>query len=147
MLDVVSTGNLLAGLVDIDLYEEANLTDVEVVNEHVGVGGRWKPLNCRSWQKVAILVPYRSRWQHLVLLLKRLHLLLQKQKITYQIFVIEQVIFVATITSTEANSSYDIFVFKFSYLKHQCLPKKYCIIVYWLPNTLVFYCVMFMFQF
>lgn len=144
MLDVVSTGNLLAGLVDIDLYEEANLTDVEAVNEHVGVGGRWKPLHCRSWQKVAILVPYRSRWQHLVLLLKRLHLLLQKQKITYQIFVIEQVIFVATITSTEANSSYDIFVFKFSYLKHQ---QKYCIIVYWLPNTLVFHCVMFMFQF
>ncbi|KAK2171809.1 hypothetical protein NP493_1025g01039 [Ridgeia piscesae] len=78
------------GLVDIDLYEEANITDVETANEHVAIGGKWKPHDCRSWQKVAILVPYRNRWQHLVLLLKRLHTLLQKQKITYQIFVIEQ---------------------------------------------------------
>jgi len=64
-----------------------------VESRHVGVlaGGRWTPVNCTAWQKIAIIVTYRERYKHLVLLLNRLHTLLQRQMMYYQIFVIQQV--------------------------------------------------------
>ena len=79
------------GVVDLDIFEEPELSAVEASHPHVEVGGRWMPRDCQAWQKVAVVVPYRDRWSHLVLLLKRLHTLLPRQKIHYQIFVIEQV--------------------------------------------------------
>jgi len=64
-----------------------------VESRHVGVlaGGRWTPVNCTAWQKIAIIVTYRERHEQLVLLLNRLHTLLQRQMMYYQIFVIQQV--------------------------------------------------------
>jgi len=64
-----------------------------VESRHVGVlaGGRWTPVNCTAWQKIAIIVTYRDRHEQLVLLLNRLHTLLQRQMMYYQIFVIQQV--------------------------------------------------------
>jgi hypothetical protein len=53
-------------------------------------GGRWSPTRCNSWQKVAIIIAYRDRFDHLCILLDRLHSILQKQMIYYQIFVVEQ---------------------------------------------------------
>ncbi|ESN91114.1 hypothetical protein HELRODRAFT_90454 [Helobdella robusta] len=53
------------------------------------VGGEWKP-PCRSWQKLAIVVPYRDRYHHLLQLLDRLHAMLKKQLVHYKIFVVEQ---------------------------------------------------------
>ncbi|CAL8103183.1 unnamed protein product [Calicophoron daubneyi] len=52
--------------------------------------GSWTPSDCLSQQKVAILIPYRNRDSHLLLLLARLHDLLPHQKIAYTIYVIEQ---------------------------------------------------------
>jgi N-terminal region of glycosyl transferase group 7 len=65
----------------------------QLVQRHSSVqtGGHWSPATCRPWQKVAIVIPYRDRYTHLLLLLDRLHSLLQKQMIYYRIFVIEQV--------------------------------------------------------
>ena len=40
---------------------------------------------------VAIVVPYRDRESHLKLFLQHMHPFLQKQKLTYRIYVIEQV--------------------------------------------------------
>ena len=68
------------------------MADVEAENSVVETGGKWSPSECEAWQKVAIIIPYRDRYEHLALLLRRLHPMLQRQKIFYRIFVIEQVI-------------------------------------------------------
>jgi hypothetical protein len=76
--------------VQLDLSTGMTLRSVEASNPQVTVGGKWEPDDCDSWQRVAIIIPYRNREQHLILLLNRLHPLLKKQKIAYQIFVVEQ---------------------------------------------------------
>lgn len=53
-------------------------------------GGRWKPTGCRARQRVAIIVPYRDRQQHLELFLRHMHPILQRQMLEYRIFVVEQ---------------------------------------------------------
>ena len=80
-----------AGITPVDLYRNESIAAIESANAAVRAGGRWGPADCRAWQKVAVIVPYRDRWLHLKILLKRLHGLLQKQKIYYQIFVVDQV--------------------------------------------------------
>ena len=67
------------------------MTELEESNRHVLKGGRWKPSECYPQQKVAIIIPYRDRWQPLKLLLKRIHPMMQHQKLDYQILVVNQV--------------------------------------------------------
>ena len=57
----------------------------------VARGGGWKPTGCRARQRVAIIVPYRDRLQHLQLFLHHTHPILQRQMLEYRIFVVEQV--------------------------------------------------------
>ncbi|XP_071451995.1 beta-1,4-N-acetylgalactosaminyltransferase bre-4-like [Hetaerina americana] len=54
------------------------------------VGGHGRPKHCQARDKVAIIVPYRDRAEHLRALLLNLHPLLHKQQVDYGIFVIEQ---------------------------------------------------------
>jgi beta-1,4-galactosyltransferase 1 len=54
-------------------------------------GGFFKPTGCNHREKLAIIIPYRDRESNLVLLLKYLHPLLQKQMRYYRIILIEQV--------------------------------------------------------
>jgi hypothetical protein len=56
----------------------------------LGAGGAFKPEECTARQKVAIIVPYRDRSDHLRLFLRHMHPLLQRQQLDYQIFVVEQ---------------------------------------------------------
>ena len=67
-----------------------NLTHVASLNPHVELGGKWAPSDCEPWQKVMIIIPYRDRDYHLRLLLNRIHPMLQRQKIAYQIFLAVQ---------------------------------------------------------
>ena len=62
-----------------------------VENQIKGVnkGGHFKPKHCISSHKVAIIIPYRDREQHLRIFLKNLHHFLQNQYIEYRIFVVE----------------------------------------------------------
>ncbi|KAF5287913.1 hypothetical protein FQA39_LY15617, partial [Lamprigera yunnana] len=53
-------------------------------------GGHWHPENCIVLKKVAIIIPFRARGEHLLLFLQHMHPLLQKQQIDYTIFVVEQ---------------------------------------------------------
>jgi len=53
-------------------------------------GGRYKPSGCRARDRVAVVVPFRDRKQHLPILLKNLHPFLMKQQIDYGIFIVEQ---------------------------------------------------------
>ncbi|XP_068736891.1 beta-1,4-galactosyltransferase 4-like [Montipora capricornis] len=52
-------------------------------------GGQWTP-NCRSRQKVAVIVPFRDRHEHLNIFLRHMHQFLRWQLLDYRIFVIEQ---------------------------------------------------------
>ena len=54
-------------------------------------GGTWHPKSCIPRSRVAIIVPFRDREEHLRVFLSILHPMLQRQMIHYTIFVIEQV--------------------------------------------------------
>lgn len=58
---------------------------------NIEVGGNFKPKECVARHRVAIIIPYRNRTEHLSILLYNLHQLLPRQQIDYSIFVIEQV--------------------------------------------------------
>ena len=77
-------------VIDLDL-STPNLTEIEQANTVVKLGGSWAPNNCVPWQHLAIIVPYRDRWEHLQLMLRRLHPMLRRQRSSYQIIVVEQV--------------------------------------------------------
>lgn len=53
-------------------------------------GGCWTPKDCRPRQRVAIVIPYKNRAEHLQALLYRLHPMLHRQKTAYCVFVAEQ---------------------------------------------------------
>ncbi|XP_046492981.1 beta-1,4-N-acetylgalactosaminyltransferase bre-4 [Neodiprion pinetum] len=54
------------------------------------MGGRGFPKDCEARYRVAIVVPYRARAQHLLILLYNLHPVLLRQQIDYTIFIVEQ---------------------------------------------------------
>ncbi|XP_041452641.1 beta-1,4-galactosyltransferase 6-like [Lytechinus variegatus] len=53
-------------------------------------GGHWIPINCSPKWKVAVLIPFRDRFDHLTILLRYLIPMMQKQLLQFSIFVIEQ---------------------------------------------------------
>ncbi|XP_063243395.1 beta-1,4-N-acetylgalactosaminyltransferase bre-4-like [Bacillus rossius redtenbacheri] len=53
-------------------------------------GGRYRPSSCRARDRVAVVVPFRDRAQHLAILLRNLHPVLQRQQLDYGVYVIEQ---------------------------------------------------------
>ncbi|XP_054708063.1 beta-1,4-N-acetylgalactosaminyltransferase bre-4-like isoform X1 [Uloborus diversus] len=52
--------------------------------------GSWTPKACAPRHRVAIIIPYRDRLEHLWTLLYTLHPLLQRQLVEYRIYVVEQ---------------------------------------------------------
>ena len=80
----------LVGPIEVDSSPE-NMENVEKsLSSKVDAGGRYKPSECKARDRVAIIIPYRDRKQHLPILLKNLHPFLMKQQIDYGIFIIEQ---------------------------------------------------------
>ncbi|GBP88074.1 Beta-1,4-N-acetylgalactosaminyltransferase bre-4 [Eumeta japonica] len=74
---------------------EANKTEIELDAverrfPEVRRGGRYRPRACAARHRVAIIVPYRDRQQHLAIFLNHMHPFLMKQQIDYGIFIIEQ---------------------------------------------------------
>jgi hypothetical protein len=66
------------------------LNENKIYGTRVSLGGYWNPPDCKSRSKIAIIIPYRDRFVHLAILLRNLHLILQRQLIDYRIFVTEQ---------------------------------------------------------
>ncbi|CAH1787615.1 unnamed protein product [Owenia fusiformis] len=64
--------------------------NVQKDNENVKLGGIWEPDECIPDQRMAIIIPYRDRSTHLMYFLDYMHPFLQRQKLSYRIFVIEQ---------------------------------------------------------
>lgn len=71
------------------------LEDIKVIESHflrkLLPGGWYKPTECIAKDRVAIIIPYRDRPQHLPIFLANIHPFLMKQQIEYGIFLIEQV--------------------------------------------------------
>lgn len=72
------------------LKDSPSLDELEKKFPMLEPGGHYRPQECQARDRVAIIVPYRDRAQHLCTLLLNLHPLLQRQQLDYGIFVIEQ---------------------------------------------------------
>ncbi|XP_066516085.1 beta-1,4-galactosyltransferase 1-like isoform X2 [Hoplias malabaricus] len=75
---------LLVGAVRVDFSQKVNLTEVKH-NPQLSDGGRYKPRECVSLHKVAIIIPFRHREQHLEYWLYNLHPVLQRQQLEYTV--------------------------------------------------------------
>lgn len=67
------------------------MSELESLLADVQVGGRYRPPDCLPKFKVAIIVPYRDRDEHLRTFLYNIHPMLMRQNIEYGIFIVEQV--------------------------------------------------------
>ncbi|XP_011379696.1 beta-1,4-galactosyltransferase 1 [Pteropus vampyrus] len=81
---------LLAGPLTIGFNMPVDLTLVAEQNPEVKMGGRYAPKDCISSHKVAIIIPFRKRQEHLKYWLYYLHPILQRQQLDYGIYVINQ---------------------------------------------------------
>ncbi|XP_007542675.1 beta-1,4-galactosyltransferase 1-like [Poecilia formosa] len=76
------------------LVEFETKRSLELVRKQVGSllqqGGRYRPPNCTARQKVAVIVPFRNRSQHLNHWLYYLHPVLMRQQLDYGVYVINQ---------------------------------------------------------
>lgn len=81
------------GRVFTSITHSHNYTEPEIIkqNPELLAGGSWRPTGCTARHKVAVIVPYRDRREHLRILLSHLHPILQRQQLDYTIFVVEQV--------------------------------------------------------
>uniref|UniRef100_A0A8C8F624 Beta-1,4-galactosyltransferase n=1 Tax=Oncorhynchus tshawytscha TaxID=74940 RepID=A0A8C8F624_ONCTS len=84
----------MKGRLEVNMSEMA-LEDVERVllnaEPSMTLGGYWKPRDCVPRWKVAILVPFRNRHEHLPILLRHLIPALQRQRLQFAFYVVEQV--------------------------------------------------------
>lgn len=80
----------LVGPIQVDTTPDELDTIEKILSLKVQTGGRYKPTECRARDRVAIVIPYRDRKQHLPILLKNLHPFLMKQQIDYGIYLVEQ---------------------------------------------------------
>ncbi|RMC22435.1 hypothetical protein DUI87_00749 [Hirundo rustica rustica] len=82
---------LLVGALRVEFSQPVNLEEVARINPEVKAGGRFAPKDCIATQKVAIIIPFRNREEHLKYWLYYLHPILQRQQLDYGVYVINQV--------------------------------------------------------
>jgi hypothetical protein len=73
-----------------ELPDNFTLLNQSSYHPRVRLGGRYRPKTCRARHKVAIIVPYRDRYEILKHFLFHTHTLLQRQQLDYRIYVCEQ---------------------------------------------------------
>lgn len=81
---------LLVGPMAIEFDITVDLELLAKKNPEVKMGGRYSPKDCISPHKVAIIIPFRNRQEHLKYWLYYLHPVLQRQQLDYGIYVINQ---------------------------------------------------------
>jgi hypothetical protein len=81
---------LLIGNIIVDVNKLVDLYDV--INDNPGhkMGGFYTPPHCKPRDKVAIIIPFRDREDHLHILLKYLTPILRRQLLQFKVYVIEQ---------------------------------------------------------
>uniref|UniRef100_A0A6Q2YZG2 Beta-1,4-galactosyltransferase n=1 Tax=Esox lucius TaxID=8010 RepID=A0A6Q2YZG2_ESOLU len=80
----------LVGPLRVELSTPVSLDTVRKENPHLQVGGHYKPNDCIALQKVAVIIPFRYREEHLQFWLHYLHPILQRQQLDYGVYVIQQ---------------------------------------------------------
>lgn len=81
----------LKGPLRIEFNFKVNLDDMKKqYNGTLREGGRFKPPDCVSKHKVAIIIPFRNRHEHFGYWLYYLHPILMRQQIDYGVYVINQ---------------------------------------------------------
>eukprot|EP00096_Caligus_rogercresseyi_P001154 TRINITY_DN1180_c0_g1_i1.p1 TRINITY_DN1180_c0_g1~~TRINITY_DN1180_c0_g1_i1.p1 ORF type:complete len:386 (-),score=117.25 TRINITY_DN1180_c0_g1_i1:655-1812(-) len=80
----------LHGPIKVELDNVPPLSEMQRLYPQVLPGGTYRPLNCSSRHRVALIVPYRDRETHLSIFLYNIHHLLLKQQLDYAIFIVEQ---------------------------------------------------------
>lgn len=81
---------VLDGRVSVRTYPVPSILELEKRFTWLQPGGHWAPPRCRVEKKVAIVVPYRGRGEHLLLFLQHIHPFLRRQQLDYTIFLVEQ---------------------------------------------------------
>lgn len=82
--------NITSEMKEALLKEDQVKVELKMKEAGLGIGGRYEPIECRSRNKVAIVVPYRDRKEHLTVFLHYLHPFLQRQQLNYVIIIVEQ---------------------------------------------------------
>ncbi|XP_046578666.1 beta-1,4-N-acetylgalactosaminyltransferase bre-4-like [Haliotis rubra] len=77
-------------LIPIDVVPQSLETLEGIHGRDLELGGMYIPRRCAPVQRVAIVVPYRDRVDHLKIFLKNIHHFLKKQGVQYMIIVVEQ---------------------------------------------------------
>ncbi|XP_041824314.1 beta-1,4-galactosyltransferase 1-like [Melanotaenia boesemani] len=81
----------LVGPLKVDFYSKKTLEDIKKeVGSSLQMGGRYKPPDCISQHKVAVIIPFRNRHEHLKHWLYYLHPILKRQQLDYGVYVINQ---------------------------------------------------------
>lgn len=81
---------LLVGPLRIEFSSPVNLDVVRRENAELRAGGRYAPPDCMALQKVAIIIPFRNRDEHLKYWLYYLHPILRRQQLDYGVYIINQ---------------------------------------------------------
>jgi len=71
--------------------ETPSIGELELQHSELYIGGSWEPASCIARHRVAVIVPFRDREEHLQAFLNILHPMLQRQLLQYTVFVAEQV--------------------------------------------------------
>ncbi|XP_072526020.1 beta-1,4-galactosyltransferase 1 [Salminus brasiliensis] len=79
----------LVGPLRVEFSDPVNLDEMRQ-DPLLSEGGRYTPRDCVSLQKVALIIPYRHREDHLKYWLFYLHPILQRQQLDYGVYVIQQ---------------------------------------------------------
>lgn len=81
---------LIGKRIEVYLPNGLTLNDIEKKNPLVTKGGRYSPKDCESIHKTAIIIPFRNRESHLIHFLNHMHPFLQRQQLSYGIYIIHQ---------------------------------------------------------
>ncbi|XP_062916227.1 beta-1,4-galactosyltransferase 6 [Mobula hypostoma] len=82
----------MKGLIDVNM-SEISMEEIQHLfskDRDIKYGGHWKPGDCKPRWKVAILIPFRNRHEHLPILFRHLIPMLQRQHVQFGFYVIEQ---------------------------------------------------------
>nr|XP_033960788.1 LOW QUALITY PROTEIN: beta-1,4-galactosyltransferase 1-like [Pseudochaenichthys georgianus] len=82
------TAPLLVGPLQVEFSSPVKL--IKKQNPTLQPGGRFRPRDCVAQQKVAIIIPFRNREEHLKYWLNYLHPILQRQQLDYGVYVVNQ---------------------------------------------------------
>ncbi|KAL2089106.1 hypothetical protein ACEWY4_016005 [Coilia grayii] len=81
---------LLVGPLRVEFSSPVSLDVVMQENPELREGGRYTPADCVALQKVALIIPFRNREEHLKYWLYYLHPILRRQQLDYGVYVINQ---------------------------------------------------------